>query len=47
LNELRVYGEPAAAGSVPESVSWAMMVAGFGAVGGALQGRRNTAVSLC
>ena len=32
-------------GSVPEPASWAMMLGGFGMIGGALRSRRNTAVS--
>lgn len=32
-------------GSVPEPASWAMMIAGFGLVGGALRNRRKTTVS--
>lgn len=34
-----------AAAAVPEPATWAMMVAGFGLVGGALRGRRRTKVS--
>jgi len=30
---------------VPEPASWAMMVGGFGLVGGALRSRRKTAVA--
>jgi hypothetical protein len=30
--------------SVPEPASWAMMVAGFGAIGGAMRGRRRTSI---
>jgi hypothetical protein len=33
------------AGTVPEPASWALMVGGFGAVGGAMRSRRRTAVS--
>jgi hypothetical protein len=29
----------------PEPASWAMMVGGFGFVGGAMRGRRRTAVA--
>ena len=32
-------------GGVPEPASWALMLAGFGAIGGALRSRRKTAVS--
>jgi hypothetical protein len=38
LNELRVFDAPAA---VPEMASWAMMVSGFGVLGGALRRRRT------
>ena len=31
--------------SVPEPASWAMMVGGFGVVGGALRGRRKATIS--
>ncbi len=41
---LTVGYEPAAATAVPEPASWAMMIAGFGLVGGAMR-RRTTAVS--
>ncbi len=37
-----VFEEPANVGAVPEPASWAMMVAGFGLVGGAVR-RRNMA----
>jgi hypothetical protein len=36
---------PGGAGAVPEPASWAMMVGGFGAIGGALRRRRKAAVS--
>lgn len=32
-------------GAVPEPASWAMMVGGFGLVGGAMRSRRKTAIS--
>ena len=32
-------------GSVPEPASWAMMLGGFGAIGGAMRARRKAAVS--
>jgi hypothetical protein len=38
-------GEVAFRGAAPEPASWAMMVAGFGAVGGALRSRRKSMVS--
>ncbi|MBO9574825.1 MAG: PEPxxWA-CTERM sorting domain-containing protein [Sphingobium sp.] len=34
-----------AAGAVPEPASWALMIAGFGAMGGALRSRRKVAAS--
>jgi len=34
-----------ASGAVPEPASWAMMLSGFGLVGGAMRARRKTAVS--
>lgn len=38
-------GEPAAAAPVPEPATWAMMVAGFGLIGGALRSRRKQAIT--
>ena len=35
----------AGAGAVPEPASWALMLGGFGAIGGALRSRRKAAVS--
>ena len=32
-------------GAVPEPASWAMMLGGFGAIGGALRARRKTSIS--
>ena len=40
LNELRVFGDRAA-GAVPEPASWAMMIAGFSAIGFGLRNRRK------
>jgi hypothetical protein len=40
-----LHGTADLAGSVPEPASWAMMLGGFGLVGGAMRGRRKTAVS--
>ena len=37
---IRVSGVPTGGGAVPEPASWAMMIAGFGLVGGAMR-RRN------
>ena len=34
-----------ASGAVPEPASWALMLGGFGAIGGAMRSRRKTAVS--
>ena len=35
--------QPAAAGAVPEPASWAMMIGGFGLVGGAMRAKRRSA----
>ena len=42
LDNVRITGEVAA---VPEPASWALMLAGFGAIGGAMRSRRKAAVS--
>ena len=43
LNVDSASGPPS--GGVPEPASWAMMLAGFGAIGGTMRSRRRTAVS--
>jgi hypothetical protein len=43
VNRLEIADVPEA--GVPEPASWAMMVGGFGLIGGALRGRRKAAVS--
>jgi hypothetical protein len=35
------FGAPPATGAVPEPSTWAMMLAGFGLVGGAIRGSRR------
>ena len=42
LDNVRITGEVAA---VPEPVSWAMMLAGFGAIGASMRSRRKSAIS--
>jgi len=39
------FGSAVAQGGVPEPASWAMMLGGFGLVGGAMRVRRKSAVS--
>ena len=39
-------GAPAATGAVPEPATWAMMLVGFGAVGGALRRRQKVATRI-
>jgi len=45
LGSNSVYVGPVNAAAAPEPVSWALMVGGFGLVGGAMRSRRKTAVS--
>jgi hypothetical protein len=49
LDAVRVFsgvaGHAEAVGAVPEPASWAMMVGGFGAIGGAMRARRRTSIS--
>lgn len=40
------YGYPTAAAGVPEPATWAMMIMGFGLIGGAMRRRRATALVL-
>ncbi|HPU14531.1 MAG TPA: PEPxxWA-CTERM sorting domain-containing protein [Polymorphobacter sp.] len=40
-----IIEEPASVGAVPEPASWAMMLAGFGLVGGALRRRTMARVA--
>lgn len=42
----RSAGQPAVAGGVPEPATWAMLVGGFGLVGGALRRRRATTLAI-
>ena len=39
------FGSAVAQGGVPEPASWALMLGGFGAIGGAMRSRRKAAVS--
>ncbi len=45
LNELRVFGDPASAGAIPEPTTWALMILGFASVGGALRRQRRSAAN--
>ena len=39
------YVPPSPVGGVPEPTTWSLLIAGFGAVGAAVRGRRATAVT--
>ena len=44
IDSLAVYGTVARNGAVPEPSTWAMMILGFGAIGGMMRGKRRETV---